>query len=1044
MRGSGGTATYLAQNQTIHSVAKVLLEINQNRYLAIDAVSDSVYGAGDFTPYFKDRFPLTDVILPVRPPAGAFKARFGSYSFRWQGPTTLNNIESASTSYTGYRVPTPRMYYPGTGPNLYRYFSTNTLLPTIALTYTSSVWANKVVVTIENSVEWPSTWTIQAKISGVWTTIATNPNVNPSTNKTGTVNVYRSGGSWSTTAPTSPALTDAVQIDGLRVVITAMNTTTSHLNIIEMSPRLVADVTAYLEDWSWDENLSEQDALTPVGVISSGSGSVTFSNTGQDWESRVSHTPPSLSMLAQKYAILTAYETINAEVIKMFTVQTDTWTIAEGDVAKAQTFDDSQNLQGVACPELLMQDVSPTAAIIRLLDNAGFGRYKIRRVSGESEVVIPYFYCNSDQNVWQTIQDLCKSHQYAVWVDADGDFNIATMNWLYNRTGASTTWTFRAVDSGGNYADIIDHSEQTGEPINNVIITFKEQSRSRSPGDLNSATPTGVVADNIFAFRKLYDPNSHILLGCVQMKGSITDVATTIPVDVNAFRNIQWDVPLGYALIDQEIIKLGAAQFGYVDTTGNYKIANISTDEDWTDMLTDAVGNITFKGNFVNCERGALGTTPAAHGLVLSNWHTPSGDSKYASTTSDSTGNAFLRLYKSTAGTDYKMSLVRDTGAAYTRFFTRVDIANQTTPQRAAGMVIWAHVNGSNVLTGGWYIELRSSEKQKKEVALVRILSTGKLDRANQRVYDYPILESTNYDLTVYVLPGSSSGYTKFQIFVNNHLVASPQVLNSQVAKSSSVALMATGRTLALFDFFAAANGALTDDSYTAHISSIIRNLFSERDSLVQGITMFYEGFDDRLKGVYVDNVRFDKDTPALEVNMYPVINAPNTDKTQKGVWIAKSTDVAYALDQITPFSTKVAIGNISNRPIALDDGTSAIYPYIYGPVIESKGQIQVTSKDEDAIRRVGEKKYEASPLWLTTRQGAQNLADQIVSVSKNGLQTHDVSCFDNPLLEIGDIVTINYPRKNMNSDETFIIYEISRSRAEGIETSVKLVKVEV
>lgn len=1045
MRGSGTLATYLAQNQTITSSTKAIAELNQNRYVTLNAVSDAIYNAGDLTEYFKSKFTFADAALPNRPHSGAPIVRYGRYpGVPVQRAWSMNNIENTSTyNSAGYWVPGARLYMAQTNPQ-YKYFTSQSTTGTFGLTYTSGVWANKVAVTIENTLEWPVTWTIQVKISGSWVTVATNPVVDPGTNKKGQVFAYRVAGSWTTTEPASPSLTDAVLVEGIQVVITAMSTTLAHPNIIELSPRLQADVSEYLQDWSWDENLSEQSLVAPVGLVSSSSGNITFSNSGQDWEPRITSGSPRLSDLAKKHCIVRIYETMNGETLKMATAYCEDWKITEGTTASAPLFDKATLAQAAPCSDLLMRDVTPTAAIIRVLDHAGLSGIKLRRVTGEKEISLPFFFCSKDQTVWDAIQALCESHQYAVWVDADGDFNIATRNWIYGRGADAAAWTFKADTSLPDYADIISHEEEASEPVNSVLINFKEQLQSRSvtasTSTAISGLGTGLVGTTAFATRNLWDSNRRaVLLGCTNLAASITDVATTIRVNVNTFRDDMWDMPVGYAYMDTEVIKLGAARFGYINSSDTYVTADIETLEDYKLMMAEAKGNVTFTGLFVNCERGAFGTTPTAHFQALTDWHRVSADSRYASLVQNSAGNSFVRLYKSTAPVDYKMSMYKDLAAPYGRFYTRIVIPKQSTPQRAGGMVVWA-TTASDALAGGWYFELRSSAKQKNELAIVQIKNTGVLNRATQLTYNVPITEGVAYDLTVFVTPSSQKGRTRFRVFVNEHLIADAHLANSLVPKTSKVALMATGRSVVQFDFFAAANKAKDEDTYTAGVSSIIKNMFAQRKSLVQGVVMAYESFDNKLRGIYVEDVRFNNG-PALTAKMYAVMNIPQSDKTQTGIWIAKSTDIAAALDDITPFSAKIAVGNVAQHPVTLDDG-STIYPYMFGSIVESSPVVQITAKDEDAIRKFGEKKFEFSPEWIVTRKAAQSLADWIVSVKGSGMNTHTIESFDNPLVEIGDMVSISYPRKNLTTTEKFVVYGVSRSRQVGLATSVQLVKV--
>ena len=47
------------------------------------------------------------------------------------------------------------------------------------------------------------------------------------------------------------------------------------------------------------------------------------------------------------------------------------------------------------------------------------------------------------------------------------------------------------------------------------------------------------------------------------------------------------------------------------------------------------------------------------------------------------------------------------------------------------------------------------------------------------------------------------------------------------------------------------------------------------------------------------------------------------------------------------------------------------------------------------------------------------------------------MTCFGNPLINPGDIVTIKYPYKNLSGSEKFIVTSVTQNYSDGLETEI-------
>jgi hypothetical protein len=452
---------------------------------------------------------------------------------------------------------------------------------------------------------------------------------------------------------------------------------------------------------------------------------------------------------------------------------------------------------------------------------------------------------------------------------------------------------------------------------------------------------------------------------------------------------------------------------------------------------------VTFSGRFVDLERGAFGTTAAAHGRAGAEWDRPDGLSKYVSfEQNDTTGGTHLSMQNTKASTDQLLTATKVLDSPdYKMFIARMRIKKQSTAQRAGGIIVRAKANSSNVVTNGWYIEVRSSEKENKEIAICNVRPNGTPNRNTQKLFDCTIKEGETFELGVWDRPISNKK-SAITVFINGDNVGKYEFADADAPpRTSKVAIAATGKSAINFNFFCAGTRNVTNDEYDSHMARMFENMFSQKSQLFDPLRVWYEGFDDYVRGIYIESAEF-ATKPALGVSKwFPAVNTKKTDKSQQGIWIAKSTDVAGSLDVVSPFRATYSVANTSDRPVVLSEDGQTIYPLIQGPVVEVSDDIEVNEKDDASIRAIGEKKYEASTQWIATEKVARGLAKWMLQVGKNGLETCQVSSFDNPLIEIGDIVTVYYPRKGMSGDK-YVVTGISKSRSSGLQTDVTIAKL--
>lgn len=285
-----------------------------------------------------------------------------------------------------------------------------------------------------------------------------------------------------------------VNIKGLRVVVETMNTDGSSFDLIELSPRLVADITGMSTDYSITKALSDLGASgMPVGQLLAGTGSIKLFDYDMVFND---DNPNSIikNYLAQNIKFM-FYEQMsdadnNQYMVPIKTMYSSTRPQVSGgnrDVS-FELRDLTHLLEQTSCPELMMVDVSFSTAVSMLLDSVGFTNYKFLRTSGETEINIPYFFTNPESSVLQTMQDLAISAQAAMFFNEQNDLIIMSKNYMMPTSSQrATDFILSGEKTDAISANIEAVSAQDTKVFNNGTINYQEKYIQRSYGSLKQA-----------------------------------------------------------------------------------------------------------------------------------------------------------------------------------------------------------------------------------------------------------------------------------------------------------------------------------------------------------------------------------------------------------------------------------------------------------------------------------------------------------------------------------------------------------------------------
>ena len=401
-------------------------------------------------------------------------------------------------------------------------------------------------------------------------------------------------------------------INGVRIVVSTMNKFDSTFDLIEMSPRLVADISDKTIDFKITKALSDIGVTSlPVGQLLASKGQISLFDDDQAFNEQNSNSI--ISKYVRKNIKFNFYETILGVdgfdyYIPIKTLYSEGFP--QADVTAGTVSIDLRDffffLESMPAPRLLTTQSSLSYAITTLLDYIGFSNYTFKRVIGESDPIIPYFFIAPDQNVAEVLNQLAVATQTAMFFDEYNNFIVMSKDYLMPTEEQRVTdfvisGNNNQTDTGvienstsGNLPNIISIASKDKKIYNDGKITYTTRYIQRSYGSIRQSNlvdqeKTWIYkpallwevseTENTKTINALAGQGSYVL-GAMPLNSNLTNVAPTVVNHaitnniIDLGENIYWLTRYqGYLYSNGEIIRYDAAEFN-ITGTGNVWISD--------------------------------------------------------------------------------------------------------------------------------------------------------------------------------------------------------------------------------------------------------------------------------------------------------------------------------------------------------------------------------------------------------------------------------------------------------------------------------------
>lgn len=298
-------------------------------------------------------------------------------------------------------------------------------------------------------------------------------------------------------------------IEGLRIVIESMNRIDATFDLIELSPRLVANITNSVASYRVTKHAADVGTTgLPMGEMLASSGSLSIFDPDEIFNKNNSRSL--VGKYLNKNLQFKFYEIIkdvNAEgnnyYVPIKTMYADGFPqYSAGTRSLSVDLRDLMYLfETTTAPEIFIQNASLSYAISLLLDSIGFSNYTYLRLPDEDELEIPNFFIAPDSSVADVLNKIAKSAQCAMFFDELNNFVVMSRGYMMpSESDRPTVFEFqgssdatklgivRGARTGVPTSNIIDVNSQENNIYNDATISYTSRYIQKSYGSLRQAS----------------------------------------------------------------------------------------------------------------------------------------------------------------------------------------------------------------------------------------------------------------------------------------------------------------------------------------------------------------------------------------------------------------------------------------------------------------------------------------------------------------------------------------------------------------------------
>ena len=290
-----------------------------------------------------------------------------------------------------------------------------------------------------------------------------------------------------------------IYVDGLRVVVESMENPGKPFDLIEITPRLDADLTESVKGYTVSKKISDQTSGLPVGTITADNGSISLFNGDMAFSSfnafdKQTKKGSVISKYLRPNARFIIFESISIPGKEPVKVPIKSFYAESFPSENTPDTDLTINLRDLMFrlenekgPDLLLTDTTMTYAIAVLLDSIGFTNYSFVGFDEDNDFKIPYFFMSADLNVAQILEKIAIASQSCMFFNEQNNLIVMSKDYLSPENREVDT-TILSTDVGEKKANILSIASAESIVFNDGVIKYNERYIQRFARNLAQAS----------------------------------------------------------------------------------------------------------------------------------------------------------------------------------------------------------------------------------------------------------------------------------------------------------------------------------------------------------------------------------------------------------------------------------------------------------------------------------------------------------------------------------------------------------------------------
>jgi len=397
---------------------------------------------------------------------------------------------------------------------------------------------------------------------------------------------------------------DVIYLKGLRLVVETLFGSNSTFDLIELSPRLKANISQYVVEFENNKTLNKSLGGLPVGGLSASDGRITLLNhDGSFNENNEDSLIYGLLKPNVKFDFYEAILNVNGydKFVPIKTLYSEDFPIVVGGIFtfEVNLRDLYFKLENIDAPSIMLNNTTLTKAVSVLLDHIGFSNYIFKNLTTSNDPIIPHFFVEPDISVAEVLERLAVATQTSMFFDEYNNFVVMSKEYLmpeeWERSEDLTLYANKTTeDSTSVLPNIINLQSVDKNIINNGQINYVTRYIQRSIATLNQGIKTEEERTYIYKPVLLWEVGNQeesrtinektksgsYTLGAVALNSTLTSSVPSVVGNeivnnvIDLGENIYW-LPRfqGYLFANGEVIRYDAVEYT-IPGQGTYWLKN--------------------------------------------------------------------------------------------------------------------------------------------------------------------------------------------------------------------------------------------------------------------------------------------------------------------------------------------------------------------------------------------------------------------------------------------------------------------------------------